>query len=198
MDLSNFKWLNESKLTKLDDEDAFTIYAPPNTDFFNNPDINSRDIPQKSKNAPYLYTDVEGDFVARVRVTPDFISNYDAGCIFVYQNEDVWFKICFEKSDFGTNAVVSVVTNGTSDDANGCNIDLDTIWLQVLRVKNVFALHYSLDGNIFDMVRLFSLPIDKTVKVGLVAQSPIGTGARHKYENFTIENRTVNDLRKGE
>ena len=45
----------------------------------------------------------------------------------VMQSDAVWGKACFEQSDFGTHAVVSVVTNGVSDDANGCNIDGDTV-----------------------------------------------------------------------
>ncbi|WP_416151963.1 hypothetical protein ACM26V_07595 [Salipaludibacillus sp. HK11] len=42
--------------------------------------------------------------------------------------------------DFDTNAVVSVVTNQTSDDTNGCNIEGDMVWLQVARVNNAFSL----------------------------------------------------------
>ena len=59
-----------------------------------------------------------------------------------------WAKCCFELTDFGTHAAVSVVTNGDSDDANECNLEEDTAWLQVCRVGNNFAFHYSVDGKI--------------------------------------------------
>jgi len=195
MDISKFRWLNESKLTI--DGSEFTIYAPPKCDFFNNPALENGEFAKPLGNAPFLYTEVEGDFVIRVRVTPCFISTYDASCIMVIHDENVWLKAAYEKSDFGTTAVVSVVTNEVSDDANGCNLDVESVWLQVARVENCFTIHYSLDGVRFDMVRLCRLPVDTTLKVGVEAQSPIGNGGEHRFSDLNIEKRTVKNLRTG-
>ena len=195
MDISNFKWLNESKLTI--DGNELTIYAPPNSDFFNNPVPESGDFTKPLANAPFLYTEIEGDFVIRVNVTPEFISDYDASCIMVINDEKTWLKAAFEKSDFNTTAIVSVVTNEISDDANGCNITEKSVWLQVARVGNNFTVHYSPDGVKFDMVRLCFLPVENTLKVGIVSQSPTGNGANHKFNNLTIEKRTIKNLRAG-
>ena len=115
----------------------------------------------------------------------------------IIQDEKLWTKAAFEKSDFGTTAAVCVVTNGVSDDANGCNIAQDEVWLQIVRVGDVFCTHYSLDGEKFDMVRLFHLPVEKTVKVGIEAQSPAGEGGLRFYSDITLENRTVKNLRAG-
>ena len=42
----------------------------------------------------------------------------------IMQDMENWAKCCFELTDFGTHAAVSVVTkNGESDDANGCDIE---------------------------------------------------------------------------
>ena len=71
----------------------------------------------------------------------------------IIRDEYMWAKAAFEKSDFGTNAVVCVVTDQVSDDANGCNIDQDEIWLQIVRVGDVFCTHYSLDGERFAKIR---------------------------------------------
>lgn len=46
-----------------------------------------------------------------------------------------WVKL----TDLGTHATVSVVTKKDSDDANGCNLEGNTAWLQVCRVGNNFA-----------------------------------------------------------
>ncbi|MCR8632218.1 DUF1349 domain-containing protein [Paenibacillus radicis (ex Xue et al. 2023)] len=78
---------------------------------------------------------------------------------------------------------------------NGCNINGNTVWLQVARVANNFSFHYSLDGVKFDMMRFFSLPVDKTIKVGFVAQSPTGTGGDRIFHNFSLTNKTVNNIR---
>ena len=97
----------------------------------------------------------------------------------------------------GTTAAVSVVTNGVSDDANGPDLTLPDVWLQMCRAGDVFGLHYSLDGSDWRMVRLFRLPMPKTIKLGLVAQSPTGPGTTIDFLSFSVEPRTVNDLRAG-
>ena len=81
-------------------------------------------------------------------------------------------KCCFELTDFGTHAAVSVVTkNGESDDANGCDIERQNFaYLRVCRVGRAFSFHYSLDGEHFHMIRYFLMKEAESVKVGLLAQ----------------------------
>ena len=105
-------------------------------------------------NAPFYYTEITGDFVMRVKVSHDFKDTYDSASIMVMQDMKNWAKACFEMTDFGTHAAVSVIArNGESDDANGCNIDGNIAWLQVCRCGNSFAFHYSVDGKNFYMMR---------------------------------------------
>jgi len=195
MNLENFKWLNKSELTV--DGDKITIVAPASTDFFNNPVPENGEFKAPQKNAPFFYTDIEGDFVIRVKVKPNFESIYDAACIMVIQDENLWIKAAYEQSDFGTTAVVSVVTNKVSDDANGCNLTADSVWLQVARVGCNLAVHYSLDGEKFDMVRLCMLPLENSVKVGIEAQCPTGQGGIREFSHLSIEKRSISDLRAG-
>ncbi|MCL2377872.1 MAG: DUF1349 domain-containing protein [Defluviitaleaceae bacterium] len=195
MNINSFKWLNKSELNT--DGDKLTIAAPPLSDFFNSPVPENGVFKAPQGNAPFLYTDVDGDFVIRVKVKPDFKAIYDAACIMVIQDENLWLKAAYEKSDFNTTAVVSVVTNKVSDDANGCNLTADSIWLQVARVGCNFAVHYSLDGEKFDMVRLCMLPTENTVKVGIEAQSPTGQGGDHEFSGLSIEKRSISNLRAG-
>ena len=195
MNMTGWKWLNESRMIKEGNE--VVIYAPGHTDWFNNPVPENGVISAPVANAPFFYTDVTGDFVFRAKVRPNFQSVYDACALMVIQDEKLWTKAAFEKSDFGTTAAVCVVTNGISDDANGCNIEQEEVWLQIVRVGDVFCTHYSLDGENFYMVRLFHLPVEKTVKVGIEAQSPAGEGGMRFYSDITLENRTVKNLRAG-
>lgn len=115
----------------------------------------------------------------------------------VMKDMNCWAKCCFELTDFGTHAAVSVVTKGDSDDANGCNLEGDTAWLQVCRVGNNFAFHYSVDGENFYMMRYFHLPVDPVVKVGLLAQAPVGNGGIRVYEDLSIQKSTVKNIRAG-
>jgi len=168
------------------------IHAPAKTDFFQDPSGASG-----SASAPYLWLPVEGDFVARAHVRPTFTSTYDAGTLMIRGDESHWAKLCYEATDFGTHAAVSVVTNGVSDDANGVDLNVESLWLQAVRQGNLFGLHYSLDGSSWRMVRYFTLPVPQAVKVGLVAQSPVGLGTHVDFYSFSVEPRRVANMRAG-
>lgn len=47
------------------------------------------------------------------------------------------------------------------------------------------------------MMRFFSLPADRKVKVGLLAQAPTGNGGVRIYEDLTLESKTVKNIRYG-
>ena len=135
-----------------------------------------------------------------VKVSHEFKETYDSCICNGYHDMTNWAKCCFELTDFGTHAAVSVVTiNGASDDANGCNIEgQDYLWLKVCRVGRAFSFHYSLDGEKFNMTRYFLMPETKAIKVGLLAQAPTGNGSKRIYENLSIEHITVKNIRAGE
>ncbi len=192
-----FSWINESVISE--ENGKIEIFAPKETDFFcNNGAIGEEGItPESLCNAPFYYTEVAGDFVMSVKVSHDFKDTYDSASIMVMKDMAYWAKACFELTDFDTHAVVSVVTKEDSDDANGCNIDDNKVWLQICRVGNSFAFHYSTDGENFYMMRFFNLPVDEVVKVGLLAQAPLGSGGKRIYENLTIERKTVKNIRMG-
>lgn len=197
-DFSTYKWMNEGGIRLM--EDTIIMSAPAKSDFFcNNGAIAEEGLtPENLTNAPFFYTEVSGDFVLRVKVSHDFRDTYDSSSIMVMQDLAVWAKACFELTDFETHAVVSVVTNQTSDDANGCNIEGNEVWLQATRSGNAFAFHYSTDGVRFDMMRFFTLPVAETIKVGLLAQAPTGEGGERVYRNFSLEHRKVKNIRAGE
>ena len=192
----DFHWLNKSELKT--DGNVISIYAPEASDFFcNNGAVSEEGItPDSLCNAPFYYTDVTGDFVLDVKVSHDFKDT--CASIMVMEDNDNWAKSCFEKTDFDTHAAVSVVTkNGMSDDANGCNITGNTVWLRVCRVNNSYSFLYSEDGINYYMTRFFNLSGKETIKVGLLAQAPQGKGGIRIYENLSIVPKTVKNIRAG-
>lgn len=66
-----FKWLNESTINEF--ENRIEIMAPAQTDFFcgSIDECEEGILPESLCNAPYYYTEVEGDFVLRVKVSHD-------------------------------------------------------------------------------------------------------------------------------
>ncbi|OAJ75780.1 hypothetical protein AYJ08_03890 [Brevibacillus sp. SKDU10] len=189
MNLFN-KWINEADITTKDN--LVQLSAPSKSDFFINPANGERQL-----NAPFLYTDIQGDFVLRSKVSHQFLSTYDAAVLMVMESETIWAKLCLELTDYHTYSIVSVVTNGVSDDANGPSIPNKSAWLQMARKGDTFALHYSLDGETFQMVRYFSLPVSDTVKVGIVSQSPTGEGLTSDFAFLQLERMTLHDIRAG-
>lgn len=196
--MDGFKWLNEGMIIEKDGR--IEITATKESDFFcNNGSVGDDGItPESLCNAPFYYTELSGDFVLRVKVSHEFKDTYDSASVMVMCDMTHWAKACFELTDFGTHAVVSVVTKEESDDANGCNVDDDQVWLQICRRGNSFAFHYSVDGRKFYMMRFFNLPAQDTLKVGLLAQAPMGNGGTRVYEELTIEKRTIKNIRMGE
>ena len=169
------------------------VYAPEKSDYFQDPGGAT-----KKDAAPYLWLNASGDFVARALVrTPHSNLHWDAGAIMARQDALHWVKVCYERTDWGVMAAVSVITNGTSDDANGAELGLPEVWLQIHRAGDVFGLHYSADGQTWRMVRLLRLAMPPSIKVGLVAQCPGGPGVVIDFLHFSIEARTVKDLRAG-
>ena len=198
MTFDNFKWLNESEAEYKDG--VLKVYAPGHTDYFNSPVKENGAFPELTANAPLFYTEVTGDFVFRAKGELEFVSTYDAAALLVYENENVWAKLALENSDMPCKkpAVVSVVTNRISDDCNGPIRDANNVWFQISRVDDCFAFHYSNDGVEYNMVRVFILPVGKTVKVGFEAQSPMGEGGYRYYSEISLENRRVANIRAGE
>ncbi len=194
----DFQWLNESSIRK--EGNRIEIQATPQSDFFcNSGSVSEEGItPESLCNAPYCYTEFEGDFVLQVKVSHAFKDTYESASVMVMVDQQNWAKACFEKTDFGTHAAVSVVTKrGESDDANGSNLDGNTAWLKVCRVDNTFSFHYSVDGEHFYMMRFFSLPAGQKVKVGLLAQAPVGDGGPRVYEDLQLESKSVKNIRFG-
>ncbi len=139
----------------------------------------------------------EGDFTlsARVRV-PGERSTFDAGALALWSGPDRWAKICNEYSPQGESMVVSVVTNGFSDDANGAVFTSDAVSLRIARTGPAVAFHHSLDGESWHFLRLFRLDADpSTISVGFLAQAPMGAGATAIFDEIAFDRRSLGDLR---
>jgi len=168
------------------------VFVQPEVDYFRDPvGVHNKD------DAPYLWRTVRGNFVAQAHLRPAFTTTWDAGALMARFDDAQWAKLCYESTDLGTHAAVSVVTRGTSDDANGANLDTPDVWLQIFRVGDIFGLHYALDGANWQMVRLFSLAGPAEMKIGLVAQCPVGPGTTVDFLSFSVEERTLQALRAG-
>jgi len=191
--LGDFQWQNPSTLEAMPQSGTgIRIKAPAKCDFFKDPAGQ-----HVMASAPYLFLEVEGDFTAKAHVSHAFKSVWDAAAVMAWADPDHWAKLCFESTDFGTRAIVSVVTQGVSDDANGVNYHWPDVWLQLVRKGNLFGMHYGPDGVHWNMVRYFKMDVPVKLRIGLVAQCPGGGGAELDFYAFHLEHKTVSDVRAG-
>ena len=189
--LKDFKWLNEPDEYSLSNN-SLSITAGAKSDYFNDPSSNSINA-----NAPFLYKEISGDFVATALLKPDFNDMWNALSLMMHINDRNWIKFAFENSDATSKSIVTVVTRNVSDDANGVILnEIDMVWLKLARRKNNYSLHWSVDGKEYKMARLSAMPHSDTVKIGIEAQCPVGEHAKHKVLYFSIEKKSVGDLRK--
>lgn len=183
----NFQLLNEPIRFECDNN-VITMEAGRGTNLFNDMCSDYRD-----DYFPFYHVTQKGDFVVRCKISPEFKALFDLGCIIVYENTDKWIKFAFENADSGHPAMVSVITDGVSDDCNGEKIYEDGVWMQIIRIGNNFSLHYSKDKEVWTLVRIFRLDMTEEVKLGISAQSPIGDGCTVKFEGLEIlENKYTN------
>jgi regulation of enolase protein 1 (concanavalin A-like superfamily) len=172
------------------DDGALTVVAGPTTDLFLDP----QGAPPKLE-APRLLGRVDGDFQLSARVAVDFRATFDAGVLLLWAGDRTWAKLCFELSPDRRPMVVSVVTHGRSDDANGWTVDAGQVWLRVSRLRPSFAFHASTDGRRWELVRHFAL--DGDPELGFLAQSPTGEGCEVTFDEIRCSPERLADLRNG-
>lgn len=184
---------------------VLTLVSAPKADLFLDP-ANARAAgvtPTGAHTPPTaerFVDDVEGDFQLRAYVEVDFRSDFDSGVLLGFVDDATWFKICAELDPDGTRRVVSVVTrDGASDDTNSWPIPGDGIHLRISRSGETFAMHASENGELWSMIRYFSLgaPAPTTVKVGILAQSPTGEGTAARFSQLAFARRSPGPVRSG-
>lgn len=176
-------------------DDVLVLTAGPRTDMFADP-VGSGDAGRPDAGR-LVGVPPDGDFRLSARVSPSFGAVFDAGVLLVYADDEHWAKLCYEFSPRRTPTVVSVVTRGTSDDCNSFETDGSPLWLRVTRTGPAWAFHASLDGAYWRLLRYFSLGVMSGVRIGLMPQSPTGTGCAVTFDRIAFTPGGLADLRDG-
>ena len=187
-------WKNQPSKSTSDAEKQISITAGADTDWFIDP------AGKLAKtNAPIaLFLPPDHVFRLQARVTVGFAATYDAGALFIYADDALWAKVCFEYSPQQQPMVVSVVTRGVSDDCNSVVVEDNSVYLRVYRYGKALAFHFSRDGNYWHFVRHFSLGDLGQPRVGFSTQSPTGQGCKATFSEIRYTPGTLSDLRNGE
>ena len=189
---AGLQWLAEPPQWHLDERGCLHVAPAAETDFFRPIDQPGRD------NAALLCTPVTGDFTARTRVRAELAGFGDAAALTVRAAAEQWAKICIERSPAGEVAIVTVVTDPWSDDANNELLTATAAHLRITRKGNLFGMHYSLDGRRWRFARAFGMQAPADVLVGVHAQAPFGGGCRAQFHSLELDTEPVGDFRSGE
>lgn len=179
-----FTWLNEPANWCFS-EKGLEVFAPHESDYFID-----EEGPSVRLSAPFLFKNIEGDFSLTTRIDIEMLSMFDSGCIMLMSDKENWAKLCYENW-LNEPSIVSVVTKMFSDDCPSLRIGRVKPYLRVLRSGNCFGFHYSIDGDRWTIIRYFNMNIPKNIKVGVVAQSPVGNGCTVIFEFFDLEQKTI-------
>jgi uncharacterized protein len=190
------KQATSSRLAK---SGAVVAAAPAHTDPYLNPaGAGAGDADSMLNATTQLGTPPAGDFRFRARVTVDFRARCGAVVLLLWLDDQHWAKFCFEFSPASQPMVVSVVTRGSSDDANAFVVPDRSVWLRVSRVDRVYAYSASTDAMTWQLVRVFSLG-DAVAdhQLGFEARSPTGDGCTVTFDQSGFTRQRVQDLRDG-
>jgi regulation of enolase protein 1 (concanavalin A-like superfamily) len=185
-------WTNPTAGRQIDG-DALHITAPALTDLFTDP---AGEVIKD--NSPRAVFTPDAQFTLSAHVTVEFAATYDAGVLVFYVDGEHWAKLCFEYSPQNEPMIVSVVTNGVSDDCNSVPLARTDIYLRITRLGRAFAFHYSEDGVYWRLVRHFTLRQTANLRAGFSAQSPTGEGCHIVFDQIVYRPVAVKDIRSGE
>lgn len=172
---------------------SLQMTSPPRTDLF----VDPRGEVDMTNSTRLLFQPDEV-FLLSAHARGDLVATYDAAVLMLYVDDRHWAKLCLELSPQGQPMIVSVVTNGVSDDCNSVVLDSADAYLRVAGLGTAFALHYSLDGETWHFVRYFALQHSAGLRAGFSVQSPTGDGCTVTFSEIRYTTSLLGDLRSGE
>lgn len=175
--------------------DTLIFVAGPQTDYFRSPDGSV------VNNSPVIFTEIDNTkpFTFTAKVTPEFTETgtYSAGVLYAYENDSHCQKLCFEQSEDGLHRVVTVRTNGTSDDDNHQIIPGKYVYMRLSSDGTTLGSYYSEDGKEWHMARLYKNDFPEKLLLGISSQSPKDDEHTCNFSEVSLIDKATTDFRNG-
>jgi regulation of enolase protein 1 (concanavalin A-like superfamily) len=176
------KWFNEPSRWEVQPDGAIELNTSPKTDFWQ---ITHYDFVRD--NGHFYYEEVEGDFIAEVKILGKYQDLYDQAGLMVRLDASNWLKCGIEFVD-GLQKVSAVNTRDFSDwSVVPIGENPPAIYLRVIRERETLEAHYSFDGENYTLLRLGYLKPGHKLMVGVMAASPDGGGFPVRFERLSIK-----------
>ena len=187
------RWRNAAASSSVSEDGNLSITGGKSTNWFVNPADGHTEA-----NSSVLLFKPAGEFTLRAKVTVDFHTKWDAGCLVVYADEATWGKFCFEMTQWMEPTVISVVTRGRSDDNNSIPISGGSVYLEIAKSGQGINFYASKDGRSWRLTRAFHLGATGPLELGFSSQSPVGEGCRTVFSEIRYTPKAPADFWKGE
>ena len=177
----DMQWFNPPASAQVA-ENSLTVTTAPKSDFWRKTHYGFT-----RNNGHFCYREVQGDFVAEIRVSGKYKDLYDQAGLMLRVDEENWIKTGIEFFD-GRQHASAVVTREFSD---WSVVRLEgfppTLWLRVIRKAEAVEVFYSLDGKEYTLLRLAYLVPSAVTQVGPMCASPDGSGFEVIFADFTVQ-----------
>jgi regulation of enolase protein 1 (concanavalin A-like superfamily) len=187
------RWRNAAASSSVGDDGSLAIVGGKSTNWFVNPADGHTEA-----NSPVLLFKAGDEFTLRAKLTVDFHTRWDAGCLVVFADETTWGKFCFEMTQWMEPTVISVVTRGRSDDNNSIPIAGGSVYLEIAKSGQGINFYASKDGRSWRLTRAFHLGERGPLELGFSSQSPVGEGCRTVFSAIRYTPKAPADFWKGE
>ena len=192
------KMINDADKQVNQTDSVIRFVAQEGTDLF----IDPNEGKLTKSTAKILLTEIDNTkpFTFQGRLKPGFTPDgiYNAANLMVVANDTLWQKICFEQDERGKHRVVTVRTVGTSDDNDHEVIEQDNIYYKISSDTHTIASYYSLDGNEWQMVRLYKNDYPQKLYLGICSQAPIKGECMSEFSELKLSTNNVGDFRLGD
>ncbi len=180
--LDKMTWFNEPEGWEIKDKHTFVMQVPAQTDYWR---ISHYGF--TVDDAPFYYATYGGEFEAKVKVSGNYIEQYDQAGIMVRIDHENYIKAGIEFVG-GKYNISTVVTHKTSD---WSVIELDKpvqyIWIKAVRRYDAVEIFYSFDDTNYIMMRNAWMQDNIPMMVGVMGASPDGEGFEAKFEHFSVK-----------
>ena len=144
-------------------------------------------------NGHFYFQPVEGDFIARVKISGRYCGQYDQAGLMARVDQATWLKCGIEYVD-GAQLASAVVTRDWSDWSVMPITSQDATWWRLARHGHTYQVACSVDGKNFQTVRQAFLTEIPRLEVGIMACAPKGDGFPVTFEQFTVETHEASSI----
>lgn len=193
------KSLNGASTLVKDSAGVVLFDAKPGADFFCDPAPDT--LPNTTSAVLLTEVDNTKPFTFSVRVNAGFVPDgtYSAAVLFVYVDNTHWQKLCFEQDERGNHRVVTVRTDGTSDDNNHEAFnDAGHVYFKISSDTHKIGSYYSRDSRTWQMARLYRNDYGDRIYLGISSQAPQVEECVSTFEDLSLTDRSIENFRLGE